>query len=232
MRRIVYAQASTRRTALDLKKEGFPARWAGEKQSKWNEKDTSFQIEGGDGEKVDWLHYRHYLRTFRDKEDALTHEKPARSLITDFLGYNSYEPHNAGHTGENWVGDLLLECDVQVLKPEGEVVLELSRSHDRFQLRWHLSNGDMDLVRIHTDDHGNKTEEDLSKDQKATKLTKPTANTTYRLRFANFDDRLTVWVDGNLPFDEGIPYQGSKEQHAGPVAENDLEPASIGVKGR
>ena len=112
-------------------------------------------------------------------------------------------------------------------------MLELCRSHDRFQLHWHLSNGDMDLIRIRTDDDGKKigTEENLSKDQKATKLTKPTANTTYRLRFANFDDRLTVWVDGNLPFDDGIAYQGSKEQHAGPVAKNDLEPASIGVKG-
>ncbi len=228
MRRIVY---DNDHQAQDLKKEGFPARWAGEKQSKWSEKDTSFQIEGADAEKVEWLHYRNYLRTFRDKTDALTHERPARSLITDFQGYNSYEPHPNGHTGENWVGDLLVECDVKVLKPEGEVVLELSRSHDRFQLRWHLSNGDMDLIRIHTDDQGKKTEENLSEHRKATTLTKPSANSTYRLRFANFDDRLTVWVDGSLPFDDGVKYQGSKEQHAGPVAENDLEPASIGVKG-
>ena len=110
-------------------------------------------------------------------------------------------------------------------------MLELCRSVDRFQLHWHLSNGDMELIRLHTDDKDNTAEENLSEHQKATKLTKPTANTTYRVRFANFDNRLTVWVDGTLPFDDGIAYQGSKEQHAGPVKENDLEPASIGVKG-
>jgi signal peptidase I len=41
------------------------------------------------------------------------------------------------------------------------------------------------------------------------------------------DERLTVWVDGRLPFEAGVPYLPPQKE--GPDADNDLEPASIGV---
>src|SRR5262249_3816105 len=63
--------------------------------------------------------------------------------------------------------------------------------------------------------------------------TKPTAlkkSGKYRLRLANVDDKLTVWVDNDLPFGEaGVPYDAPKDK--GPTKENDLEPASIGARG-
>jgi hypothetical protein len=109
--------------------------------------------------------------------------------------------------------------------------MELSKSHDRFRLTWDLATGDMELTRL----HGLGT--DLKDEKLATKkATKPRKGSTYTLRFANFDDRLTVWVDGSLPFDDGVPYEAWGKQHpgapehAGPTKENDLEPASLGVK--
>jgi signal peptidase I len=60
------------------------------------------------------------------------------------------------------------------------------------------------------------------------KLTAVRQKGTYHLRFANVDDRLTLWVDGRLPFGDGVVYDEPRDQ--GPTA-NDLEPASIGVKG-
>ena len=82
MRRLVY---DNDHQAQDLKKEGFPARWAGKKQSKWNEKDTSFlKIEGADGDNVDWsVRYRHYLcGTFFRDDDGMpsrARSRPVRS---------------------------------------------------------------------------------------------------------------------------------------------------------
>ena len=105
-------------------------------------------------------------------------------------------------------------------------MLELSKSRNRFQMHWNLATGDIDLMRIHTNDKEKKQEKLASK-----KATQPKQGSTYLVRFANVDDRLTVWVDGKLPFDDGVTYQGPKEDQAGPLAENDLEPASIGVKG-
>jgi signal peptidase I len=55
---------------------------------------------------------------------------------------------------------------------------------------------------------------------------------TYRLRFANVDERLILWVDGSLPFGDGVPFDPPADRlKAGYPKGNDLEPASIGVKG-
>jgi signal peptidase I len=51
----------------------------------------------------------------------------------------------------------------------------------------------------------------------------------HELRFANVDDRLTVWVDGSLPFGDGVEYSGVRKGEPDEV--NDRQPASIGVHG-
>jgi signal peptidase I len=173
---------------------------------------------GDDGEH--WLRYRHLLRRH--------HGRP--TLITDFMGYNSTESlewrpdsgkweGGGDSNGNNWVGDLILECEVKIDKPEGELVLELVRGSDRFQARWDLASEDgvCTLTRINAG-----IKETL--EQKPTRLRKG----TYRLRFANVDRRLTVWVDNRLPFGDGVNYDPPLE--LGPTVV-DLQPASIGVKG-
>jgi signal peptidase I len=221
MRRLVY---DNDHQAKDLQGV-LPPRWAGEG---WSEDGTAFKAAAGD-DAVRWLRYRHYLRNFRDKADGLTRKAPARSLITDFMGYNFYEPHSGNSPpGENWVGDLMVECEVTVDKADGEVVLELCKSRDRFRLHWNLASGEMDLYRATT--RPGRTEE---KKLQSARATKPKAGSKYLLRLANFNDRLTVWLDHNLPFGDGVEYPGLKspEPGAGPVKENDLDPAGVGVKG-
>jgi hypothetical protein len=135
----------------------------------------------------------------------------------------------------NWVGDLMLEGNLEVSKAEGEVWMELSKGVSRFQARWDLASGECTLFKQGMD--GKKVE----LDKKPTRLKTPGS---YLVRFANIDARLTVWVDRDLPFENGRDYPppevrgpGDKDLseaalHArrGPT-ENDLEPASIGSKG-
>lgn len=170
-----------------------------------------FRYDGSDGGQPAWLRYHHILR---DKGG-----KPG--LITDMMGYNTYQSN--GHPpllGDNWVGDLILECEAVIDNPQGELRLELSRGVDQFQARWDLSTGNCTLVRIN--DEGEQTLE-----SKPTSLKK---KGTYRLRFANVDQRLVVWVDGDLPFDNGVSYSAPTD--LGPQEKNDLKkPASIGVRG-
>jgi signal peptidase I len=97
---------------------------------------------------------------------------------------------------------------------------------DRFQARFRPDSGACSLVRIRQG-----KEEVLA--QQPTGLKQPG---TYHLRFANVDERLTLWVDESLPFGDGHPYdlpQDSKtgEILRGPSPENDLGPAGIGVRG-
>jgi signal peptidase I len=164
-----------------------------------------------------WLHYRHYIPDF-ERQHA------RRELITDFMGYNTWETTNGhGHSpyaSQNWAGDLMIECEVNIEQPQGKLILELSKGVDRFQARWDLTTGSCTLVRLN--EHG--TSEELA-----------TASTTvkhagkFRLRFANMDDRLTLWVDSALPFGPGVSYPPPNQ--VGPTEKNDLEPASIGVQG-
>jgi signal peptidase I len=215
MRRLVF---DNDHQPIDLQGK-VPPRWAGE--GSWNPDDPlqphRFQS-AASSDKISWLHYRHYIPGL-ERQDA------RRELISDFMGYNTWEtdrghPHSSPTPAQNWVGDLMIECEVNVDKPEGEFVLELSKGVDRFQASWDLITGICTLNRL--DENG--TTEIL-----ATAQTSLKNSGKYRLRFANVDERLVVWVDSSLPFGDGVVYPGPRQ--LGPTEQNDLEPASIGVRG-
>jgi signal peptidase I len=213
LRRLVYDNGHP---AKDLVGQ-VPPRWAGEPGSDWaTHETTGFRHPLREKSEIDWLRYRHLLRPVNGQS------KP--ELITDFMGYNTYETQFLQHMvpAQNWVGDLMLECDVTVDQPTGSLVLELSKGVDRFQARWDLSSGVCSLSRSTL---GEVAEKKLGE-------ARPTAlkgKGTYRVRFANVDERLTVWVNSSLPFGDGVEYEAARE--LGPHAENDLQPASIGVQG-
>jgi signal peptidase I len=198
------------------KKSNLPDRWISPDRAWTVSEPHGFHIDGADG-KDHHLRYRHVLR------DSVLEDPPngKPSLITDVMGYNSFQ--DIGHVplpGHNWVGDLILECETTIDNPQGEFTLELSKGVDQFRARWDLATGVCTLLRV-TDGLEQKL------DSKPTEMNK---KGKYHLRFANVDDRLAVWVNGELPFDSGFPYDPAKQ--LGPVAENDLErPASIGAKG-
>jgi signal peptidase I len=211
MKRLVYDNDHPARDLMDR------PRWFGDEGSGWEAdgahgfRHTGRSSTDSGGGTTQWLRYHHLLR-----------DQDRPSLITDFMAYNTWEggPHTL--PGENWVGDLILECEVTVDQPQGGLVLELSRGTDRFQARWDLPQGTCTLVRI----NANGKPEKLA--SKETTLTGPG---TYRLRLANVDEKLTLWVDNQLPFGEdGVPYSAPDSE--GATEENDLKrPASIGVSG-
>ena len=151
MRRIVY---DNDHPAKDL----HAARWADrDKGGAWKADDAhGFRLASADG-KAHWLGYRHLLRGQEDRPQ----------LITDFMGYNTAEPRNSP-TGVNWVGDLILECEVQPDQARGELTLELSRGVDRFRARFDLASGVCTLMRVH--DAGTREEKEEELDRKPTAL--------------------------------------------------------------
>jgi signal peptidase I len=223
LRRIVY---DNNHQAKDLLERNVAPRWAAEKdgpglstqnydrkreralKDAWvSDGKFGFQHQVGPGNEIDWLRYRHLLVERRPPF------LPELKEIKDFMGYNVNEE------GKNWVGDLILEFKVDIKEAQGELILELSKADDRFQARWDLSSGTCKLVQLHK----NGTEE---LDQKQTNIKKPGS---YRIRFANVDERLIVWVDGSLPFGDGVAYRPTRKTDK--YTDNDLEPASVGVQG-
>jgi signal peptidase I len=157
---------------------------------------------------MSWLRYRHILRGDGKPE-----------LITDFMGYNSSEGH--GFNGTQCVGDLMLECNVTVQKAVGQLRLELSKGVDRFQARFDLATSTCKFVRL-----GMGGEKEMGT------VTAPLNQAgTYRLRFANVDQALRLWVDDKLLGEDksaAVAYEAAGLP--GPTP-NDLQPASIGGQG-
>jgi signal peptidase I len=220
--------------SADLKRLNLHQRWIPGQQSNWKNDDKTGFLSDAKEDAVDWLRYQHLVRP----EVLAGGAKLDKMLILDSLDYNmlqmggdpnqiNQEAYQEGH----WVGDLMLECNLEVKAPKGEFWFELSRGVDRFRACFDLTTGQCRLYR-----------EDLDK-----KISKLGENSTrikgagnYLIRFANIDARLTVWVDRELPFDDGIEYDppevrkpGEKisdddlEKRRGPTG-NDLQPASIG----
>ena len=172
-----------------------------------------------------WLTYQHY--TFKHGKDEQGNDQPlpagkmAPELIKNFMGYNYGDTERVNRNSEDsyWVGDLMLECDVDVTAAAGEYAIELSKGPNRFQARFDLATGDCRLVRI-----GKVSNEELAK--------KPTLLKgvgKHFIRFANFDDRLTLWIDSEMPFGDGIEYAGDRSGK--PDDGNDRQPASVGTFG-
>lgn len=234
LRRIVYDNDYQSKSLM-----GKLDRWTPAAGSTWkSDKATGFLAEGKAGDSVDWLRYQHLLRG----DDPVDGEKKiAPMLILDTLDYNTYQTqndmgpmHHGIYSQAHWVGDLMLEANVEVTEPKGELWFELSKGVDRFRACWDLASGQCTLFREGMD------KKIVQLDQKPTRVKGPG---NYMLRLANVDARLTVWVDRDLPFGEGVDYDPPEvrkageniddeklEERRGPTM-NDLEPASLGNKG-
>lgn len=241
MRRIVYDNDFQPK---DLVGERFQ-RWSPKAGTAWKQDSaTTYVTDASMDKEVSWLRYRHLVVKGQEEGGPRSGtQDPKVSLITDFYGYNSINSslnRLRRQTNANWAGDLMLECTLEVTQPQGEFWMEVNRGIDRFRARFDLSTGRCTLFRESSD--GKPVE-------LATKDTRVKANGTYQLRFANFSGRLTVWVDRDLPFDDGhdydppeVPRRGEFKdlsdgdfkdaiaERRGPT-KNDLEPASFGAKG-
>jgi len=187
----------------------YPTRWTGADWQGDGPNPRTFTSDAKSGSHH-WLRYRNILAAGKKPE-----------LITDFMGYNTSD---VTASGTSWVGDLMLECEVEVKSAgaEGQFVVEVSRGADRFQARFDLGTGNCTLYR-------NDTPLTMPGEAGAVPATRPTALKsagTHTVRLANFDERLTLWVNNDLPFGHGVDYPAPTL--AGPT-ENDLEPVSVGV---
>ena len=155
MRRIVYDNDYQASDLVGLQW----ARWVGrDNDAAWTPVDAAhshgFHLAASAENQVHWLSYRHILRDAVAFAANGQENKPSPpQLITDFMGYNSWEGEqlHSHSPGQNWVGDLILDAQVQTDGAQGELTLELSKGVDRFRARWDLSTGDCTLLRVDGD---------------------------------------------------------------------------------
>lgn len=230
---------------------GFvPPRWyaSAEGSDSWRGDDRDQpKVFGHSGAEQHWIHYRHFPRQWKDHPPDNLDPTPKTDLkelgtqppmpIDNFLGYNAgrdLDPSVNLVTSrimdgldERWVGDLILECEAE-LGGNSEVTLELSKGVNRFQAIF--SNGTVTLNRV------GKGSENFKKPSRPCNVKEG----RHKLRFANVDCRLWVWVGGkNIDFGSDGDYQPvdpTANDGASPdgwVKANDVDaPAGIGAKGQ
>jgi signal peptidase I len=197
----------------------------------WTTRDgyKSFQTDGTAAGEV-WLRYQHTVPGSEDW-DELQRGRPAKPLawtIEDFSSYNRGTmevPKFAQNPNQveppNWVGDLVVACELQVGSHQGQAVLELVEGRARFQCRIDLKTGQARLSILPVEpfrpmdaNSANLLNQQQPLDAQALAAYAPQAMTsvkgpgTYRLAFGNADDQLVLWVDGKpVQFDSPTTFQ-------------------------
>ncbi|HEX5470410.1 MAG TPA: signal peptidase I, partial [Lacipirellulaceae bacterium] len=93
--------------------------------------------------------------------------------------------------GLQWVGDLMMEANVDIESKSGELLLDLVEGGKHFTCRINVATGEAHL----------SADDDASFAPKAkTSIVGPGK---YAIAFSNFDDQLLLWVDGKV-----VPFEG------------------------
>ena len=197
-----------------------------------------------------WLRYEHLVPTYDDWQQvaeaktgkatpfASLDRAQRRRLITDANPYNArVDEHRMSFNslrvaplreGIHWVGDLLVEADVQVETAAGELILDLVEGGKHFDCTIDLKTGETKLSAAKIADYA------------PTAKTKVVGPGKYHVAFANVDDQLLLWVDGRLVnFEGGTAYDVAKvfgdRRGIRPQTSDsdlgDLAPAGIGARG-
>jgi signal peptidase I len=249
MRRIVY---DNDHPSKNLTTAGAAPRWqpipdAGTGWKPDNDKaPKQFTHAGGE---FGWLRYQHLVPTggrFGWSGTAQPDELKAQP-ITNFLGYNAgFQDGTQGKLSgmDRWTGDLILDCTATV-DTGGAVVLQLSKGSHSYRAEF-----DGGKVRIKMFPNEPIGPDGLKRETKtppvvpvgddpntlATADSGLKAGTAHRLRFANVDGRLRVWVDSRA-IDFGgkadyAPPASDRDTAANPWSAADVDrPACIGASG-
>lgn len=171
-----------------------------------------------------WLRYRHFVppiwTEIGDVAQGARSGMAQPQLITDYYAYNAFSTTDrslSGVQGTHWVGDLALDCELTAESGEGEAVLELIEGGQRLQCQFVLSTGEAVLW--------------AAGKELARAATAVRGPGVHDISFANVDDQLLLWVDGDLvQFDRPTTYDGTVAGTTMPQAV-DLSPAGIASRG-
>ncbi len=152
-----------------------------------------------------------------------------------FLGLNGL-----AQDGVHWVGDLAAEYDIDVRGTTGTVSLDLVEFGIHYVCDIDVATGKASLQAM---DQGKPL--NVFADEPNSALVTPTATTSirgtgrHRVRMANIDDQIFLWVDGSLvSFDHSTEYDSHKFRAAearrpywSPADPLDAAPIAIGASG-
>ncbi|NND99342.1 MAG: signal peptidase I [Pirellulaceae bacterium] len=147
---------------------------------------------------------------------------------------------NTGRDGTHWVGDLLIETDLETSSDCREIVLELIESGVKHHCTVDLTSGKAALTLEYEGQPQSFTDATGKSTQSVLGDTVMRAGGRYQLRFSNCDDQLLLWIDDELvEFDGATTFQSSAiltgaqqyPRYAKGVHPLDAAPAAVALRG-
>jgi signal peptidase I len=225
--------------------------WITEKKTSGENVRQEYSVDAAEGADS-WLRYENFVPTYRVWQDIADAPKGDgkqpmfsdanraqwRRLITDSNPYDGRVDRNhmafptlqiaPEKEGLHWVGDLMLEADVNIESGKGEMLLDLVKGGRHFTCRVDLATGEAKFLIAGMADFAPKAKTSLKGPSK------------HRVAFSNFDDQMLLWVDGGLvSFDGATTYDadkvfGNRDRIRPETSDKDLgdfAPAGIGARG-
>ena len=229
----------------DFVAEGdYPNNWNARDSNTWTARSgKSFRCEPK-SETV-WLDYAHLSPSF-DTWSRLLNEAPISdverkpSLVTDFYSYNERRTiqgngNRSDHVPRitsHWVGDLCVDAELSLTGDTGTCEIQLIEAGRVHSCVFDVASG---AVTLSIDD-GRVPFDAIGDGDPVKELTAKSpvkGSGKHSIRFANADNRLTLWVD-NRHIDFGRPadytVDATKERPVGNAQEpGDLKPIRIGI---
>lgn len=160
--------------------------------------------------------------------------------LTQFRGFARFGQSGLAADGLHWVGDLIVESEVQTSGDCKELLLEIVESGVQYRCRINLENGTAELSILDGDQQrefssGNESRSALVKGDTSVR-----AGDSFAVRFSNCDDQLLLWVDDELvefegptTFDAGEfrPSDKNYPRYQKGVHPMDAAPVGIAVRG-
>jgi len=172
-----------------LIQSGWPSAWSDwslpKDKKRWQADDDgrSYTVDC-QGEQTATMRFRHMVPTAEQWESVHDGESvdgmAQPSLITDF------QPYNALPSRPHWVSDLAVETVVTSHSETGQITLELIEAGEAHRCTFDFSNGEVAVVRA------GQSPTDASMVRSSIK-----GEGTWTVLFANIDDQLSLYVDGN-----------------------------------
>ncbi len=222
-----------------LVEAGWPSRWSNipqpaETNGVWKPSDDGRKFATDGSADETWLRYENRVPTDRFWQNPAAGATAIRQLargqlITDFYAFNTrvtrgdaYYGMPPSALGLHWVGDLLVECEADVLGAKGELLLDLVKGGRHFRCTVDVATG---RATLSIDGLAN---------WKRTAETSLRGPGQYELRFANVDRQLVLWIGNDVvTFDQPAEYGDLHNDH--PVSNDsdpgDLAPVGIGSRG-
>jgi signal peptidase I len=226
--------ASTR-----LAKLGWPGRWSAQESlgaaGGWRASNDArtFAVDGSAPDER-WIRYAHLVPSesfWRDLKAGRQTPRvdPKPQLITDFYAFNTRVLREDAAYGTipsvlglHWVGDLIVDCTVDVRGAKGTLLVDLVKGGRHFRCALDVATGRADLSI------------DGLPDWRRTAETRVRGPGRHRLLFANVDRQLVLWVDDRVvSFDQEATYDELPHDFPQSTARDagDLSPVGIGSRG-